>query len=164
MANLPKTAFWMARGLEQSLTQGLESWAEDTPDRAKWLSEDNEAWHVIAGTMLVGCFAYAEGKQGKNWWQDMRSEAAKRDLDILWIARNAYVHKDGNPAELWSTSEADIDRIRQYCVDLESGNIFDDKGNKYPIYMQFTDENIILNKCTISIIARLFETAYRAFS
>jgi len=94
---MPKQAFWMARGLEQALTQGIEFWAEDSTERTAWLHEDDLSWHVLAGTMLTGCFAYAEGKMGARWWKKMTSDAARRDLHQLWIARNAFVHKDNKP-------------------------------------------------------------------
>jgi len=59
MQKIPKSIFWMARGLEEALSYGIERWAEDTGNRTQWLSNDPEAWNVIAGTMLVGCYAYA---------------------------------------------------------------------------------------------------------
>lgn len=158
---LPKHVFWMARGLERALTNGIEFWAEDTAARTAWLHEDKEAWHILAGTMLVGCFAYAEGVMGSRWWNNMRSDAARRDLHLLWIARNAFVHKGGNPSELRSTTDSDIDMLSKYCSDLAAGTILDDKGNSYPEYMQFVDHKIRFTRDAIHVIARLFETAYR---
>lgn len=155
--------FWMARALEQGLTKGIEFWAEDTAKRTQWLHSDRDAWHVIAGTMLVGCFAYAEGKMGRRWWRGMNSNAAKRDLDIHWIVRNAFVHKDSVPKDLDSTSPADITKIENYCKDLKDGRIFDDKGNVYPVHMELQGDLIVMNREAISLYARLFETAYRSF-
>lgn len=160
-SNLPKHVFWMVRGLEHALTNGVEFWAEDTSGRSAWLHEDKEAWHVLAGTMLVGCFAYAEGVMSPKWWNNMTSSAARRDLHLLWIARNAFVHKDSNPSELRSATVADIDILRKYCSDLATGRILDDKGNSYPAYMQFIDHKIRFTKDAMHIIASLFETAYR---
>jgi hypothetical protein len=41
--------------------------------------------------------------------------------------------------------------------------ILDDKGNVYPIYMELIGDRVLLKEDAISIFARLFETAYRAF-
>lgn len=127
------------------------------------MNQDKDAKHVIAGTMLVGCLAYAEGKLGRRWWNSMNSTAAKRDLEILWIVRNAFVHKDSVPKDLNSTSPADISKIEAYCKDLKDGKILDDKGNTYPVYMELIGDNVLLKGDAIGIFARLFETAYRAF-
>ncbi len=93
----------------------------------------------------------------------MNSTAAKRDLDILWVVRNAFVHKDSVPKDLLSTSPADIANIRAYCQDLEDGKILDDKGHVYPVYMELIGDRVLLKHNAIGIFARLFETAYRAF-
>jgi hypothetical protein len=111
--------------------------------------------------MLVGCFAYAEGLMGPRWWNNNTSDAARRDLHLLWIARNAFVHKGSNPSALRGTTDADIDMLRKYCSDLAAGTILDDKSNIYPVYMQFNDHKIRFAKDALHIIARLFETAYR---
>jgi len=158
-----KHIFWLARALEQALTNGVETWASDTTNRSNWLHTDHYAWHVIAGTMLVGCFAYTEGKMGRKWWLNMNSRSAKRDLDILWIVRNAFVHKDSIPNNLRSTTSDDISKIDAYCRELEEGKILDDKGNAYPVFMMYQGNRIILKRESINVFARLFETAYRSF-
>jgi len=163
MQQIPKSVFWMARGLENALGQGIERWSEDTAKRSQWLSDDPEAWSVIAGTMLVGCYAYAEGKLGRRWWSPMNSNAAKRDLHHHWIIRNAFVHKDSIPKNLYSTSTTDIANLRKYCQDLKGGKVLDDKGNVYPCHMGFRGDRIVMNRHAISFIARLFETVYRTF-
>lgn len=163
MQKIPKSIFWMARGLEQALEYGIEDWASDTDKRTEWLNGDPEAWNVLAGTMLVGCYAYAEGKLGRRWWHSMNSSAAKRDLDLHWIVRNAFVHKDSIPKDLNSTNAADIANLQQYCSDLNDGNILDDKNNVYPCHMVFQGDRIVLNKEAISLTARLYETVYRSF-
>lgn len=157
MAAIPQHLFWMARALEQGLTRGVEFWAEDTQERNNWLNQDKDARHVIAGTMLVGCLAYAEGQLGRRWWNNMNSAAAKRDLDILWIVRNAFVHGDSAP------EAAKLTKIATYCQDLKDGKILDDKGNVYPEYMELIGNRVVLNKDAVRIFARVFETAYRAF-
>lgn len=48
--------FFMTRALDQALTDGIENWADDTSERKAWLDSDDLAWHVFAGTMLVGLF------------------------------------------------------------------------------------------------------------
>lgn len=153
----------MARALEQVLTQGVEHWADDTQERIDWLTQDIDAQHVIAGTMLVGCFAYAEGQLGNRWWKSMNSAAARRDLDVLWIVRNAFVHKDAIPKDLNSTSPADLAKIAAYFQDLKDRKILDDKGAVYPVYMQLNGDRVLLNKAAIHVFARIFETVYRAF-
>jgi len=163
MAAIPKHIFWMSRALEQGLTRGVEVWAEDTQERSNWLNQDKDARHVIAGTMLVGCLAYVEGQLGLRWWNNMNSAASKRDLDILWIVRNAFVHKDSVPKDLSSTSPADLAKIAIYCQDLQDGRILDDKGNVYPVYMELSGDRVLLNENAIRIFAGVFETAYRAF-
>jgi hypothetical protein len=163
MLQIPKSIFWMARGLEQSLNQGITRWAEDTIARSQWLTQDAEAWHVIAGTMLVGCYSYAEGKLGKKWWSSMRSTSAKRDLELHWIVRNAFVHRDSIPKNLKSINATEIAELMTYCTNLKDGKILDDKGNVYPCHMEFQCDRIVLNREAISLIARLFETVYRSF-
>ncbi len=163
MQKIPKSIFWMARGLEEALDHGVERWSEDTANRSQWLSNDPEAWNVIAGTMLVGCYAYAEGKLGRKWWSSMNSNAAKRDLVLHWIVRNAFVHKDSIPKDLDSTNATDIANIQQYCQDLKDGKIHDDKGNVYPCHMEFHGDRIVMNRNAINLTARLFETVYRSF-
>jgi hypothetical protein len=121
MPTIPKHIFWMTRALEQGLTQGVKHWAEDTQERSNWLNQDKDAQHVIAGTMLVSCLAYAEGRLGRRWWNNMHSTAAKRDLNILWIVRNSFVHKDSVPKDLDSTDQADLVNIESYCKDLKDG-------------------------------------------
>lgn len=153
----------MARALEHGLTQGVKHWAEDTQERSDWLTQDNDAQHVIAGTMLVGCLAYAEGKLGRRWWKNMNSTAVKRDLDILWNVRNAIVHKDSVPKDLDSSSPSDIVKLVAYCKDLKAGKILDDKGNVYPMYMELDGDRVLLKEASIGIFARIFETAYRVF-
>jgi len=158
---MPEHVFWMVRGLEQALTQGIEVWAEDTSKRMQWLYEDDLSWHVLAGTMLTGCFAYAEGRMGPRWWENVTSDAARRDLHQLWIARNAFVHKDSKPADLNSTTDTHINELKEYCARLSSGEILDDLGNSYPTYMRFDSSEIRFTREAIHVIARLFETVYR---
>lgn len=163
MNKLDESIFWMARGLEEALEFGIERWAEDTDRRTRWLNEDADAWHVIAGTMLVGCYSYAEGKLGRKWWVKMNSDSARRDLEIHWIIRNAFVHKDSTPKDLDSVNDKKLLELELYCNKLKEGKIYDDKGNVYPIHMNLVEDKIILNKEALSLIARLFETAYRSF-
>lgn len=157
MPTVLKHLFWMVRALEQGLTQGVESWAENTQKRSNWLNQDKDAWHVIAGIMLVGCFAYTEGHLGRRWWNNMNSAAAKRDLNILWVVRNAFVHRDS------ALTPVKLTKIATYCKDLKKGKILDDKGNVYPVYMKLIKNRVVLNKDAVHIFARIFETAYRAF-
>ena len=93
----------------------------------------------------------------------MNSNAAKRDLVLHWIVRNAFVHKDSIPKDLDSTNATDIANIQQYCQDLKDGKIHDDKGNVYPCHMEFHGDRIVMNRNAINLTARLFETVYRSF-
>ena len=163
MPSIPKHLFYMTRALEQALTQGVEHWAADVDERSKWLSEGGDAKHILAGTMLVGCLAYSEGKLGPRWWKKMNSRAARRDIDILWIARNAFVHKDSIPKDLKSVSPDDLASIEAYCKELADGKILDDHGNVYPRYIELIGDNVVFKEHAIAIFARLFETTYRAF-
>jgi len=154
--------FFMVRGLRQALTQGIEFWAEDTARRTAWLNDDDLAWHTIAGTMLTGTFSYTEGKIGRFWWNTLRSEAAKRDLQLLWMARNAFTHGDSKLGVSKFSSAEDIKSLKQYCDKLAAGEILDDHENAYPAYMTFEDSVIRFTRDAIQIFAALFEVAYQA--
>lgn len=112
--------------------------------------------------MLTGAFSYTEGKIGRFWWNDLRSEAAKRDLQLLWMARNAFTHEDSKLEESRFTSADDIESLREYCDRLAAGEILDDKGNSYPAYMSFEDSVVRFTREAIQIFTALFEVAYQA--
>ncbi len=154
--------FFMSKALKQALTDGIENWAQDTDKRSAWLETEPLAWHSIAGTMLVGLFSYTEGRAGKAWWKRLRSPTAKRDLRILWKARNQFVHADSKLVQNKWSSILDVQEFQNYCDELSAGNLKDDKGNKYPVYMTYEKGQILFNKDAINHFSSLFEVAFQA--
>ena len=158
-----ETMLWMANCLKQALTRGAEDWADDTVSRAAWLEEE-QARHVLAGTVLVGCMAYAESKLGKRWWQQIASSAASRDLDLLNVVRHAFVHSDSIPENLEHRVHKErASDIEKYCADLAGNKIKDDKGNVYPVYVRWEGGRIIFGVEAIHVLERIFFTAYKNF-
>ena len=154
--------FFMTRALQQAMSDGIESWADDTGERKAWLENDPLAWHVFAGSMLVGLFAFTEGRIGRSWWAKLNSESAKRDLPILWRARNAFVHADNKLIQNEFNTAKQISDFKDYCVSLQKGELRDDKGNVYPAFMNFDGSMIHFNKVAINHFRVLFEVAFHA--
>lgn len=157
-----KELFFMTRALDQALTSGIADWAADTDRHTAWLRQDPMAWHVFAGTMLVGLFAFAEGRLGRWWWDNLRSETAKRDLTILWKARNAFVHADSELLVNSFNSAEDVAKFEDYCTRLSDGEFTDDRDNQYPVFMTLQGSTIRFNEEAINQFRALFEVAFQA--
>lgn len=107
-------------------------------------------------------FAYAEGRIGRNWWNQLRSESAKRDLPILWLARNAFVHADSKLIISKHVCAEQVRDFEDYCTSLQKGALEDDKGNIYSIFMSYESSTIRFNKEAINQFRSLFEVAFQA--
>ena len=112
--------------------------------------------------MLVGLFAFTEGRVGKGWWKKLKSKSAKRDLRILWKARNQFVHADSLLVKSRWNTVLDIQEFTDYCTELARGKLQDDKGNVYPIFVIYEDGRIRFNKEAINHFRGLFEVAFQA--
>lgn len=153
---------YMATALEQALTQGVEKWSLDVEARSLWLNSDPTARHVFCGTMLVGLFAYAEGRLGRFWWVQLRSAAMRRDLPILWKARNAFVHQDSRLEVNSHNSQQDIDDFKNYCEMLERREIKDDHDNAFPQYLTLSGTELRFSESSFHVFRSIFVTAFNA--
>ncbi|MCD4667048.1 MAG: hypothetical protein K8R44_00345 [Sulfurimonas sp.] len=134
--------------LEHALTYGISHFGEDTKERKEFI-ENNE--HLYAGTMLVALFSYLESTLGRTWISRCGGRK-KSELEILRFVRNAFIHCNSHIRDLNSHSEYEEKRLRKYISNLKAGNIEDEKGNIYPVYIDITDEGVItLKKSAIHV-------------
>ena len=143
-----KAGMFFFFSLEHALTYGVSHFGEDTEERKEFI-ENNE--HLYAGTMLVALFAYLESTLGRTWISRCGGRK-ESELEILRFVRNAFIHSNSHIRDLNSHSEHEEKRLREYISDLKAGNIKDEKGNIYPVYIDISDEGVIsLNKNAIHI-------------
>ena len=147
--------------LKGLFNDGVKRYAEDTPERSEFVL-DNQ--HVFAGTVLCSMFAYLESTLGGKsesggTWIDRHGGPMKSHLECLRIVRNAFVHSNSYVGDLQNVTEVEKKRLRAFITDLESGNIKDDRGNKFPCYMSIsTDDKITFNQCAIHIFCTIGKT------
>ena len=162
MTNRIEDLAFMGSALEQALTQGVDSWANDTQARKDWRDNDPLATHVFATTMLIGLFSYSEGRLGRRWWEQLNSASARRDFEILWLARNSFVHNDSKMVVSQFLSITQLNKFAEYHQDIINGDILDDHGNVYPVFMSLNGSELCLNEKSFHIFKSLFSVAYRA--
>ncbi len=74
------------------------------------------------------------------------------ELEMLRFVRNAFIHSNSHIRDLNSYSEDEEKRLRDYVSELNAGNIKDEKGNTYPVYIELTEEGVVsLNENAIHI-------------
>jgi hypothetical protein len=83
-------------------------------------------------------------------------------LPILWKARNAFVHNGSKMIINKYNAAEDVNDFEAYCVSLQNGELKDDRGNIYPVFMTFENSVIHFNKNAINQIRSLFEVAFQA--
>ena len=147
-----KASAFFFLSLEHALTFGVSHFGEDTEDRGRFV-ENNE--HLYAGTMLVALFAYMESTLGRTWIS--RCGGRKKDeLEMLRFVRNAFIHSNSHIRDMDSHSEHEEDRLRNYIAKLKAGDIKDEKGNTYPVYMDISDEGVVSLKANAIHIFKVY--------
>ncbi len=155
MDDLSEKGYHFASCLKHALTKGVDSYASDTTKRASFVEENQ---HLFAGTMLVAMFSYLESTLGKNWISRCGGRQT-RELFCLRFARNAFVHANSHIRDLSSYSKDLETNLEGFIDELKQGNIKDDKGNAYPVYMSLSQEGVItFNKDAIQIFYAITKT------
>ena len=134
-----KAGYFFFSSLEHALTYGVSHFGEDTDDRKAFI-EGND--HLYAGTMLVALFVYLESTLGRTWISRCGGRK-KSELEMLRFVRNAFVHANSHIRDLDTHSEHEENRLRDYVSKLKKGDIKDEKGNKYPVYIDISDDGVV---------------------
>lgn len=144
--------------LQALFTRGTEDFGKDTARRADFVSNNQ---HLFAGTVLCAMFAFLESNLGGKsndgaTWVTRYGGRAEDELKCLRLVRNAFVHSNGRIGDLKSATENDKNALRGFIEKLEAGEVKDDKGNQYPVYMTLTDdEEVVLNEHAIRVFTSL---------
>lgn len=99
--------------------------------------------------MLVAVFAYLESTLGENWIARCGGKET-RELNLLKMIRNAFVHKNGHIRDLGAYDELFETDLRDFIADLRAGKVTDDYGNVCPPYIEIDDNGVV--KLTIDAI------------
>ena len=130
------------RAVDYGLTAGVDRFSDETPRRILFY-EDNK--HLFPPLQLVFSFAYLEGVLGEGWIPK-HGGANKRELFVLRVVRNAYVHGGGDlkKTTYWKPPKADgrkgrsVDPpryVRSFAKDLADGKFIDRHGDLVPPYL-----------------------------
>ncbi|MFM2414485.1 MAG: hypothetical protein RI911_178 [Candidatus Parcubacteria bacterium] len=151
----------MTSALAAIFTQGVNHWSTDTNQRTEWIESEPSAWHLLSGTMLVGLFAYTESNTERFFWKKLKKPSNKVHFEMLWIARNVFVHNNSIVKKSRFIKSDSVKRFEKYCSDLANSKIIDDKGQVFPIYLTLSrDKEIFFSKSAINIFRALFQHIY----
>lgn len=131
------------RALAQTLQDVPSGFVANTERRRAWYQDRA---HFFPEMMLIGCFAYLEGELHKGWI-DKYGEGNRRELYVLRIARNAFVHTSGDLTDLDSYSMKRINGwagrpkdqrvyVRRFATDLRMGRVRSNRGEEVPPYLE----------------------------
>lgn len=114
--------YLLLKVLAESIPKGATHLCEPSPKRMKWLNDNP---HLLAGTMLLTSFAYAEGTLGANWIRKF-GKGIRYELRALRITRNAIAHNGGNitanrPSE-GRTGHQQYSYVTRFVSEAISGN------------------------------------------